>query len=485
MSFTKKQVIQAFSWDFLGKFTKRFATFFIGIILARLLSPEEFGIVGLATVFVTIIGSLTNMGLGAALIQKKDASPTQFDSAFFVNILVSLCLATAAFASAPLVADFYELPELEGVLHWLSLSILIQGFTLVQAAYLRKSMSFKYLSIAQVIANVIAGLAGVAMAFFGYGVWSLVVRSLVSAGLNSGLMWSFSPWKPSFRFSFNAIKELSRYSSHMYLSSLLNLVFEKLDNLIVGKLFNAYDLGLFVRAKSLNVFIIEFASKSLASVSFPYLSGIQDDNQKLVSQSLRITNLVGFSTFALLGMLYLISEPLIVTLIGEKWLPSVRLFELLCLSGYAHPISAATLSMMRAKGESASFLKLEVVKKINHVLAFVVGFQFGLEGYIIAFAVIALIGTILNMIYSGRPVGLGLWPQLKNLQSSFLISISLVLVFSLMPLDQLSYWMQLAIIPAGFMGSYLLVNWAFRTEGLNFILTQIRPKLKRFGRSKK
>lgn len=477
MAFSTKQLTSSFLWDFLGKFLKKGLTFIIGIILARILTPEEFGLVGLATVFISISGSLIGVGLIPALIQRKNPTEEHFSSVFWLTIGISLLLAVLIFSVAPLIASYYDMEELKGILRLLSINTFIQGLTVTQNAYLKKHLKFKATNLSQLVSNLSGGLVGLTMALNGFGVWSLVAKSIVSSTINSSMLWFQSSWKPAFIYRQQSINELRQYGANMYMSSILNMLFTKLDSIVIGKLFSAAQLGFYSRALSMNRFIIEFSSQSIGAVTMPYLSAIQDDTKSLVDKNLKITNIVAFNTFGLVGLLYILSEPLIILTVGEKWRPSIALFELLCLSAYAYPIGSATLSLLQASGNSKMFLRLEIIKKILLVAAFVVGFQFGIEGYLVAFALVVFIGTLLNMYYSGKGLDLTLGKQLDNIQGYFWITIALICLMKVLPVNSIGYIIQLPVYILSFSFIYLISNLVFKTFASKLILKLLKRKL--------
>lgn len=473
MSSLKKKVFGAFLWDYSGKIAGQFTGLAVGIILARLLTPEDFGLVGMAMVFIGLSEIFANLGLSAALIQKKDPREEHFSSSFYLNVAASFLLTAIMFFAAPLIGRFYKRPDLVNIVRVLSLNFLLSGFTIVQDAWLRKKMKFGILTRSKLAGSIMGGLIGITMAVKGFGVWSLVVQTLATRFFNSVQLWIASSWKPKIIFAFGALKELWAYGFHMFLAGMLDTFYGQLDSLIIGKIFSARDLGLYSRAKSLNRFVIRYSSESIGSVTFPVMSDMQHDRDRLVNFTLKIESLVAFSAFGLLGLLYVTSRPLIIVLLGYKWEGAVEIFKLLALSGFVYPISAATLSMLRAQGDSRLFFKLEVLKKVIGGTGLVIGFLFGLKGYLISLIVTGSINTLLNMYYSGRNLNVSLHEQLANIYKYLLIAVLAALMSACLPIGNLIMILQLIILSAVFSIVYLSANYLLKTMGMQMLASKL------------
>jgi len=479
----KGRAVRGFLWDFSGKFARQGLSFVIGIILARLLLPEDFGLIAMVMVFVGLVQGFSGLGLGAAIIQRKDLREAHLDSVFLVNLLAAGLLSVGLFVAAPLVASFYRQPVLVTITRALTLLPFISALSMVQVAILRRHLSFGVLTVGSFAGNVVGGTAGIWMAVNGWGVWALVATTLISPSVSGAVYWAASAWRPARRFEWRALKELWSYGFNMYLAGVLNQSFERLDALVIGRMFNAYDLGLYNRAKALNRFVIKFSSDSIAAVSFPVLASIQDETERLREASLLITSVVSFLSFGLIGLLYLIAEPLILLLLTEKWLPSVHFFRLLCFSAYVYPISASVLSILKASGRSADFLRLEIVKKVVYVIGLTIGFHWGIEGFIISLAVTGAINLVLNMYVSGRPVSLPIWKQLRNILPDGILAIACVVIIQALLTCPPILVQKLSCLILVFGGSYLGGALLLRRPGLRFAVAQTRPVATRLWRS--
>jgi O-antigen/teichoic acid export membrane protein len=472
-----KKITHSFAWDFIGKISNQLVTLIIGIVLARLLSPREYGLIGMSMIFIGFSEIFTNLGLSTALIQKKNPTEDHFSSSFYLNIVSALVLVGLFVFVAPYIASFYNTPQITPLIRILSLSMLISSFSIVQEARLRREINFKLLSIGKFISSIVAGLIGVILALKGFGVWSLVVQTLLSRFLVGSYFWYKSTWKPKLIFKLNAIKELWSYSMRMFVSGIINTAYEQLDSILIGKLFSITDLGLYSRAKSLNRFVISYSSESVGNVMFPVMSSLNDEREKLVQLGMKTESLVAFISWGLLGFLFVTAEPLFLVLFGQKWIAAIPVYKILCLSGFAYPISAATLSMLKASGDSKTFLKLEVYKKIGGLFFMLAGLYIGFNAYLYALILIGLFATTLNMYYVSKSLEIGFWVQFYE-SFSYLVPSAIAVVTSLLVIQYFqNNYLILIISTISFFGTYLVINYTVKSKGLLLALQRI-PKRK-------
>ena len=398
----KNKAISAVIWDLIGKLSDQGVGFVISIFLARLLTPSEFGLVAMVTVVIAIAKSLMDMGLGVSLIQKKDVTDEHYGSVFFFNVFSGLILTIVFYLCAGLIADFYNNQEIKPLFQVLSSLFLISSFSNVQRIWLTKKIKYKLITFSSVTGVLFGGSVGVWMAFHGYGVWSLVGQALVS-GLSSNIfIYLFAGWKPRLVFSLNALKELWDFGFKMFVSGLIGTITSQLDSLIIGKNFTPASLGLYNRAKTFNGFIIKYTSGSLMSIMFPVLSSIKDDEVRYQEIVRKTFHLLNFVTFLMLGVLFFIVEDLVVLLFTEKWLPSVIYFKILLLAGYGYPLSSLLVNIISSRGNSKSFLQLEVIKQVLFLLILIFGFIYGIKGYLYLSALVTLISVALNIKFAAK-----------------------------------------------------------------------------------
>ncbi|BDQ02776.1 lipopolysaccharide biosynthesis protein [Ignavibacterium sp.] len=360
----KEQTVSGIIWSFIDNSLTQIITFIVGIILARLLSPAEFGLVGMVGIFIVISQSFVDSGFSNALIRKKDCTTNDYSTIFYFNLAVSFFFYSVLFASSGLISDFFNEPKLIDITRVVSLSILINAFGLVQQTQLTKNIQIKIQTKISIVANISSGIIAVTMAYFGFSVWSLVFRNLSNVFVRNLLLWYFSKWRPSLVFSFSSLKEMFSFGSKLLFSGLLDKIFENIYYFIVGKFFSAEQLGYYSRADTFARLPSSNINGVVQRISYPVLVKIQDDDAALKRALKKLIKTTMFITFFLMIIMAASAESLIITLIGKKWIPSVEYLQLLCFSLMLFPLHSLNLNMLNVKGRSDLFLKLEIIKKI-------------------------------------------------------------------------------------------------------------------------
>ena len=483
MSSLKIQGVKAYLWDFIGKLLQNGMGFIISIFLARLLEPSEFGMIAMIMVIIGMAQVFTDIGLGGALIQRHRVLSIHYSSVFYFNIFIASILSMITYTFALEIGEFYNNMELIPLVEVMSLSFLIAAFSSVQNVKLRKELNYALLTKMNLVASLISGILGVSLAFYGAGVWSLVVQNLSQGIVYNLLIWNMAKWKPSLAFSFKALKQLWGYGFRMFLSGFLETIFTRLDYLIIGKFFEVTALGFFQRAKSLNLFVVQYSSSSLMSVLFPILSKIQNDLPRFQNIIIKSLGIISFVSFMLLGGLYLVSEELIVLLFGEKWLPSVYYFKILVLSGYAYPISALLVNVLSSRGNSKAFLRLEIYKKLISSVGFMVLYFYTINTYLYTLIVLVVLAVTLNIIFVSREINLSFFQLAKPIliQAGTAITAVMATTFIIQNLESTEIIM--LILKGGlFVFFYTGFNYLLKTSSFFYILEQIKPIVKKkFG----
>jgi len=467
------KITTSFLWDFLGKIGSQLISLVIGIVLARLLSPTEYGLIGMAMVFIAFSGIFTNLGLSSALIQRKDPNEEHFSSSFYFNIGVALLFFILFIILAPFIADFFNEPKITNLIRVLSLNILINSLIIVQSAIMYREMLFKAFSKIRIISTLISGIIGIAMALIGFGVWSLVIQTLISSLVQTIYIWLLNTWRPKIIFKINALKELWTFGFHLFLNGIMNVAYNNLSTIIIAKIFSAIDLGLFTRAESLNRFVIKYSSESIGSVIYPAMTKLQEKKKELIDLGAKSQKLISFTAFGLLGLLYLTAEPFILFLLGEKWKGAIEIYKILCLSGFALPISAAATSIFKAHGNSKEFLWEDVIKKIVGFAGMAIGFFFGLEGFLYSLVLTGLFNVLLDMYYVEKIMGYPLMLQLRSITIYPIITITIVLALSYIPMSTNSNFFNLIIYGALYCSGYILINSILKTMGFEIFKSQL------------
>lgn len=464
----------AFFWDFGGTLFKHAVTIIISILLARLLGPEEFGMMSMAMVFISISQVFLDFGFSAGLIQARDVQSITFSSIFYLNVGAGVVLTTLIVAVAPFVGLFFENSTITELVGWLSISFFLNSLCLVQVAILKRNLSFKVLTVRSIVASSIGGIVGVICAVFGLGVYSLVIQQLSSALLGAVLLWTSVDWRPEFRFSWKAAKKLTGFSAYIFFDQFLSNVFQRLDVILIGKVFGAVTLGYYARALSLKELVAKYSSSSLIKVFYPALSSLQDDQDGFKRVYFRVISIIAFLSFAITGLLYVLATDIITLLFGSKWEQSIPIFEVLVLSICNYPLNSMMKSAFISKGKSKENFYVGLIRKVIRLVPLVVAFFYGLYGFTVAVVVVSYILTFLNIYFLRIFVGLSSGIHLKKIFEGVLPLICVVIVSHFLA-DE---WFWRAILAIGYLLFYVGFNKAIGAEGYS-VLARNRFRLRR------
>lgn len=410
-------------WSMAENLGLQFVQFVFSILLARLLLPEQFGLIGMLTIFILLAQSLLDSGFGLALIQKKDASHLDACSVFYFNLLIGSMLTITLWLGAPLIARFYAQPLLTQLTRFLSPIIIINAFRLVPTAILTKQMDFRAIFKANLSAVIISGVVGTAMAFLGYGVWSLAAQSMLDLLIRMLFVWRISLWRPAWIFSIPSLKTMFSFGSRMLFSGLLDTFFNNIYQLFIGKVYSSADLGYYARAQGMHSMVVQTTGGALGRVIFPALVPIQDDKPRLKSAYRKIMTTAVFFHFPLIIGLAAVAQPLIILLMTDRWAPSIPYFQLFCLVGLAWPLHVLNLNILQVTGRSDLFFRLEIAKKLLIVLALIITFRFGITGLLYGQIASSIGSYILNSYYSGKLIGYSTAQQIRDVYPFLLMSV--------------------------------------------------------------
>ena len=411
----KSKTITALWWSFFEAAGLRIVQFVIGIILARLLMPSEFGLIGMLLIFMAVAQTFLDSGFGAALIQREEVTEKDISSIFFFNILVGFVVAGSLCGFAPWVAKFYSQPILTPLLRVLSVVIVINAFGLVQRILLTKAIDFKTQTKVTLIASVTSGTIGIVMAWRGYGVWSLATQQIASAATGVVLLYILSRWRPTLQFSLQSLQEMFGFGSKLLASGLLNTIFDNIYLIVIGKLFSPADLGYFTRAKNLQQLPSQTLSSMVSRVAFPVFSSIQQDRTLMKRGMKKALTALVLINFPLMIGLAVVARPLVLVLLTEKWLPCVPYLRLLCMVGLMFPLHLINLNVLTALGRSDLFLRLEIIKKALIVLNIAITWRWGIMAMITGQVFISLVSYYLNAYYNKSLLNYSIWEQIGDL----------------------------------------------------------------------
>lgn len=424
----RSTTVTGIGWSTFSQFYKQALQIIVGILLARFLTPEAFGLMGMVMVFIGFANVFKDMGFGAALIQKADIKPVHYHSVFWMNIALGLGL-TAIFALAsPFIADFYKETQLTAITIWLSLTFLIDAFGIVHRSIINKELDFKRLSIMEVAYISIAGLIAILMAIYDYGVWSLVVHSLIGSLASVVILWIICSWRPKFRFSWEAIKELARFSFNLLGFNTLNYWYRNADDLLVGRFLGSSALGIYNRAYKFMLFPLTNITGTISRVLFPAFSTIQDDPKRIGFIYLKITQTVALITFPMMMGLIVVAEDFVIAVFGPQWsamIPIVRIFSLV---GLIHSINALNGNIFQALGRTDLQLKVGGTVAVLGIVAITIGLWGGVYGVAIAFTIFSYLAFYPSLKIAVNLIHLSFSEVMLNMKEVFFISVSMAVM---------------------------------------------------------
>lgn len=413
----KKKVIHGLFWSFSGLIINQIVQFIIQVILARILIPEDFGIIGMITVFIAVSQTLVDSGFASALIREKDPSQDDYSTVFFFSFFMSVLMYLILFLSAGAISSFYNEPKLVPIIRIVAIILVISSLGLIQGTMMVKNLDFKTQSKISVIASIFSGVTAVVLAILGFGVWSLVIRTIIMQLVQSILLCFSIKWRPSLVFKMDSFKRFYTFGWKLMVSSIINTLYSNLYYLIIGKAFSAIQLGYYTNAQKLRDTASQSITTSVQKVSYPALSSIKEDPVKLKKSYRRIIKATVFITFPLLLGLAAIAEPLITLIFGHKWINSIYSFQLLCLAGMLFPLHSINLDILEVVGRSDLFLRLEIIKKIIGLLSIfgVFALHLGIEGLLWAAVINSYLAFFINSFYSSELISYPVAEQIKDI----------------------------------------------------------------------
>lgn len=452
----KGKATRGMLWSALDKFGVQAGQFVIGILLARILMPADFGLIGMLSIFLALSQVFIDSGMGSALIQKKERSEVDFSTVFLFNLVVSLLFYAMLFAGAPLIARFYEVPRLVPLTRVLGLIIIINSLTLVQHTKLVAQIDFSIIAKVNVISIFVGGAVAVYLALTGWGVWALVVQQLVRASLPILLYRLFTRWKPSLAFSMQSFRQLFGFGSRLLLSGLLALGFREIYNIMIGKTYSAADLGYYTRANQFSEIPSATVTAVVHQVTFPILASLQDDKERMVSVFSRLLRMTSFLVFPAMTLLALLARPLIMLFLTEKWAPSIVLLQWLCFARVLLPLSMINMNILNAIGRSDLFFKVDASKVPIILVVLYITIPMGVKAIVIGSVITSFLSFLINAWLPGRMFGYGIVKQLRDMfpvwVATGVMALSVTLVTHLFS----NLWLQLLLGAVTALATYML-----------------------------
>src|SRR5690554_5978469 len=431
MSLRKKSIRGVF-WVFTQQFGNQAVHFVVSVFLARILLPEDFGLIGMIAVFMALSQVLLNSGLTQSIIRQTNPTQIDYSTVFFFNLGGGIILYGVLFMCAGLIADFYSQPRLTDIIRVAGLSLIINAFGAVQFTRLTKQMDFKTQMMVSVPSLIVSGIVGVSLALMDFGVWALVYMGLVQAIMSTAQIWIRSKWIPSLSFSKERFRYHFEFSYKLGISGLINTLYANLYPIVIGKYFAPAQVGFFTRAESMRNLPVSNISSAMNKVTYPLFAQIKDDNHRLRRVYKMLMQSIIFVLAPVLVYLMVVAEPLFRLLFTEKWVPAVPYFQILCISGILYPLHSYNLNILNVKGRSDLFLKLEVIKIFLGIIVIVISFRYGIIALLWGQLVSSVLALIINSYYSGNFINYKLFDQLKDIAPTiFLASATGVVAWAL------------------------------------------------------
>lgn len=419
----KQKTVKGVLWSTLERFSVQGVQFVIMIVMARLLTPHDYGLIGMLAIFLAVAQSLIDSGFSQALIRKQNRTEVDNSTVFYFNLAVSGTLYAIFFITAPFVAEFYNSPELCLVMRIVCLGIIFNSLAVVQRALLTINIDFKTQAKASFISAIISGGVGISMAYAGFGVWALVCQQLINLGMNTTLLWIFSKWRPIGIYSWKSFHELFSFGSKLLASGLLETLYRNIYTIVIGKIFSASSLGHYTRAQQFSEFPSSNVTGIIQRVTYPVLCEIQDDEVRLASVYRRFLKLSAFVVFPLMIGLSAVATPFIYIAIGSQWIFCSQILQILCFSMMWYPIHAINLNLLQVSGRSDLFLRLEIIKKVTGVLVLVSTAPFGLIVMCYGQIFNSVLSLVINTYYTGKLINVGFLKQMKDLLPTILLCV--------------------------------------------------------------
>ena len=467
----KQKTVSGMLWSAVQKFGNMGISFITNIVLARMLTPDDFGCIGMLAIFITVSNTFVDGGFGSALIQKKEPTQKDYSTIFWWNIFISSLLYGVLYLSAPAIAEFYHIPLLSSVLRVQGIILIIHSLNIIQTNQLRKQLRFKRLANVTVIAHSIAALAAIILAWKEWGVWALVAQQIIGSSMISLILWYINKWMPDFCFSKESFKQLFGFGSFILCSNLINTFCNNVQGLLIGRFFTPAIMGYYTQAHKLESLASHTFTTIIEQVSYPVLSQFQSDDKALKNVLYKLTSVLVYISFPMMLILILLAEPLILFLYGEQWVASIPYFQILCVAGMSATFHGVHYYAVASKGKSRDLFIGTIVKRILALIVLVLGmYLWQIEGLIWGFSVGAWIIAIVNAWLVAKHIKYSMWQQLKDLSSIILLSlITFLLVYSISHTIVCNIYLKGIIALIIYIAVYLGLSLLFKIKVYSFV----------------
>ena len=480
----KAKTVSGMIWSALQRFGTMGISFVSNIVLARLLTPDDYGCIGMLAIFITISNTFVDGGFGSALIQKTEPTQVDYSTIFWWNLFLSIILYGVLLISAPAVSRFYNIPLLESVLQVQGVVLIINALNIVQTNQLRKSINFKRLATIHIVSHIIAATLAIVLAYMGWGVWALVAQQIVASSITSVMLWVINRWMPSLCFSVESFKQLFSFGGFILASNLINTFCNNVQGLLIGKFFSPAMLGYYTQAYKLENIASHSISGVVDQVSYPVLSKVQSDKIAMKNAIYRLISSIAYITFPLMLILIIVAKPLITLLYGIQWLPSIPYFQIICIGGIAVCLQGVTYQAIASIGKSKELFWWTIIKRGLGLILVVGGMLvFDMNGLLWGFVISCWLLTIINSFLVGKFIGYNLYQQFKDLLPIFFLSVFTFIVTFLITNVVITIYgdihdiINILITVFIYIGIYIMLSYIFKLKVFLSYMDIIRNKI--------
>lgn len=472
-------VVTNLIWRLGERFGAKMVQFLVQMILAKMLTPEIWGTIGLILIFIEVLQVFIESGLGNALIQKKDADDLDFSTVFYFNCVICGAAYLLMFFAAPLIAWFYKAPELTSAIRVMSLVLVVSGLKNVQQAYVSKNMLFKRFFFATLIGTVTAAVIGIAMAYFGFGLWAIIAQNLINVTIDTCILWITVKWRPKRAFSFQRLKQLYSFGWKLFASSLMEVIYLKLRGLIIGKKYSKEDLAYYTYGEYFPQFITSILNSSIDSVLLPSMSSVQDSRENVKNMTRRAIKIGTYILMPFMVGIMVCAGPVVRIVLTEDWLPVIPYLRILCISYAFMPIHTANLNAIKAIGRSDTYLKLEIIKKFVDFASILATMFISVKAMVYGVLVASIISQVINAWPNKKLLGYSYLEQVADMIPQIIASTIMGAVIYIINLVDIHYLLMLAIqIPLGVI-VYIICSKLMHIDSFDYLLDVIKSLLNR------
>ena len=477
----KQKAVSGILWKFVEQMSRGILAFTISIVLARLLDISDFGLIGMLAIFIALSSILIESGFTAALIQNKNRTNLDYNTVFLFNIFIALVCYAILFFCAPLIATFYGEPLLVSLLRVLGLNLILNSFNTIQLTQLTIKIDFKAIAKVTLTGSAAGGAVGVFMAYTGFGVWSLVAQTLTTTLFSTIVLWSSSVWRPHFVFSLTSLKRMFAYGSKLLIASVYGVSLNNLYNIIIGRVYKSEELGIYTRAMHLPELISATVNSVINSVTFPLMSSINDDRERMLSGYSRMLSMTAFIIFPIMTLLSALSYPFVMLFLTERWIAVVPLMQWLCFARMMTPISSLNLNILQATGRSDLFLWTDLAKLPLFVANIIITVPMGIKYIAIGSAIVTFISYFINAYFPGKKFGYGAIKQIRDCYKTIIAVGCMYLVVYILNTFVFTasdrYFIQLMVGGLLGIGVYIVCHILLKTKEVGEIVKIVKEKV--------